>query len=73
MNGIQEVARSIRVSSTSKISHYLVLGQHRTEVLSENCPNLSRFRILEIQKRVLKYFRRNSSTPQSRSIKLSDR
>jgi hypothetical protein len=24
--GIQEVARSIRVSSTSKITHYLVLG-----------------------------------------------
>jgi hypothetical protein len=40
-NGIQEVARSIRVSSTNKIKHYLVLGQHRTAALPENCPNLS--------------------------------
>jgi hypothetical protein len=41
VNGIQEVARSIRVSSTSKIKHYLVLGQHRTAALSENCPRMS--------------------------------
>ena len=52
--GIQEVARSIRVSSTNKITHYLALGEHRTAVLSENCPNLSRG---EIQKRAFKGFR----------------
>jgi hypothetical protein len=27
-NGIQEVARSIRVSSTNKIKHYLGFGQN---------------------------------------------
>jgi len=37
-NGIQEVARSIRVSSTSKIRHFVSFGQHQTQPLSENCP-----------------------------------
>jgi hypothetical protein len=42
LNGIQEVARSIRVSSTNKIKHYLAFGQHRTAALSENLSELSR-------------------------------
>jgi hypothetical protein len=37
-NGIQEVARSIRVSSTNKTMRFLSLGRHRTAALSENCP-----------------------------------
>jgi hypothetical protein len=37
--GIQEVARSIRVSSTNKIEHFLSFGHHRG--LSEKCPDFS--------------------------------
>ena len=39
---IQEVARSIRVSSTNKIKHCLSFGQHRTSALSENLSELPR-------------------------------
>jgi hypothetical protein len=42
-NGIQEVARSIRVSSTNKIKHYLGFEQHRTGALSENLSEFVKF------------------------------
>ena len=38
---IQEVARSIRVSSTNKIKRFLVLRHRRMSGLSANCPHLS--------------------------------
>jgi hypothetical protein len=40
MSSIQEVARSIRVSSTNKIKHFFGFGQHRTGALSENLSEL---------------------------------
>ena len=40
--GIQEVARSIRVSSTNKIKQFLSIGQHRTNALPEKLSELSR-------------------------------
>ncbi len=49
---IQEVARSIRVSSTNKIKHYLSFGQHRTAALSEHLSELSRARF-QTNRRVL--------------------
>jgi hypothetical protein len=39
---IQEVARSIRVSSTNKMKHFLNVVQHRTTALSEKLSELSR-------------------------------
>ena len=36
-NGIQKLARSVRLSSTNQIKHYAAFGQHRTG----QCPRMS--------------------------------